>query len=39
VGISVTGPRWDPWGTVRWHERLKDGWQVLASAFAATSPR
>jgi hypothetical protein len=35
-GISVDGRRytWKTWNRVQWHERRKQGWPVLRSAFA-----
>jgi hypothetical protein len=30
---------WEPWTSVRWHERRKAGWATLARAYASTASR
>ncbi|MDX6646117.1 MAG: hypothetical protein QOK40_1844 [Miltoncostaeaceae bacterium] len=47
LGIAIAGPAaaltttsgygWAGWQSVRWHERRKAGWSVLASAFASAA--
>jgi hypothetical protein len=48
VGIGVAAGRrllrtrgyaWEPWHAVRWRERPKAGWPILAHAFARASAR